>query len=113
MSRGRGGWHLGDMVAFALLAALWGALCYVTVVAWRIYNRSLGVVAGRRIEYCRSLYLFPAQIFGLVGGLFLVASVVALVALRAPGEVPFIVLVMAIGAGCVWLARIMIRRGSL
>lgn len=105
--------RVGDMILFSLIAGLWKAFCFTFVVFWRLYNRLLGALAGRPVEHCRSLFLFPAQVAGCIGCLLLFTGVTGLFMLRAVEGILMAMLMLALGAGAMFMTRILIRRGCL
>lgn len=105
--------RLGDMILFSLIAGLWKGFCFTLVVLWRLYNRLLGALAGRPVDHCRSLFLFPAQFVGCLGCLLLFTGATGLFVLRAAEGILMAVLMLALGAGAMFVTRILIRRGCL
>ncbi|MBI5169531.1 MAG: hypothetical protein HZA61_08595 [Candidatus Eisenbacteria bacterium] len=112
MSRGRPS-SLRDFFLYALFNALLRGMGLVFAVSWRLFNRTLGAVAGRRLEHCREIYLYPAQALGMLASLLLLSGVVGLTVPGPVGSPWAAVVALAMGAAALALARFLIRRGCL
>jgi hypothetical protein len=106
---------------FGIFFGMYKIFALIIKGLWSLNLWLLQTISGRPLYYCKSTYLIPAKITGILGVLSLFGAILGLVILLTlnPPESrtgnPLIILIvyLAFGFFLLWASRFLIRRGSL
>ena len=110
---GHRGYTFADFILISIVSAVWRGVVFCFAAAWRAYKRFLSMISGRPLEQCRSLYLTPALILGMVALVLILGALSGVSTEGQPARVVGSIVTGLSGAGILLATRIIIRRGCL
>lgn len=110
---GHRGYTFGDFILISIVSAIWRAMVFCVAASWRAYKRSMSIIAGRPLEQCRSLYLTPALVLGIVAWLLILGALAGAPAAPSVEQGAGLVAAGLSGAAILVGTRFIIRRGCL